>query len=185
MITDTAPAYVRHEKLVHHVVRKYFWWLTHCGYDYEDLVQEGLLAIWKAEKHYDPARGRESTYYARIAFNGIHKQYASPLDMQKHRGDRHLVSLDAPIPGRNNSPGKITTMLEQIPTGERDLLEQTAEKIIAQRFMKKISRKPNWVRMVKMRFEDEMTFQEIAHAVGGTTQNAKQMMNRALEAMRS
>jgi RNA polymerase sigma factor (sigma-70 family) len=59
-----ADALVRqHQNLVHLILRR------QCRHDlpYEDLFQEGLIGLWQAILHFDPARGVAFSSYAAVA----------------------------------------------------------------------------------------------------------------------
>lgn len=53
----------QHEALVHFILRQ----RVHGDVPYEDLLQEGLIALWQAILHYDPQRGIAFSTYAGTA----------------------------------------------------------------------------------------------------------------------
>ena len=53
----------QHEGLVHTVLRRQF----RAGLAYEDLLQEGRIALWQAVLHFDPQRGVAFSTYAGVA----------------------------------------------------------------------------------------------------------------------
>ena len=53
----------RHEGLVHAVLRR----RARGGVPYDDLLQEGRIALWQAVLHFDPHRGVAFSTYAWVA----------------------------------------------------------------------------------------------------------------------
>jgi RNA polymerase sigma factor (sigma-70 family) len=53
----------QHEALVHFILRQ----RVHGDVPYEDLLQEGLIALWQAILHFDPQRGIAFSTYAGAA----------------------------------------------------------------------------------------------------------------------
>ena len=53
----------RHDGLVHVVLRRQ----SRGGVAYEDLLQEGRIALWRAALHFDPQRGAAFSTYAGVA----------------------------------------------------------------------------------------------------------------------
>lgn len=53
----------QHEGLVHFILRRQY----RGGLIYEDLLQEGLIALWQAVLHFDPHRGVAFSTYAGVA----------------------------------------------------------------------------------------------------------------------
>ena len=46
------------------------------GYDTDDLVQEGLIALWIASGRYDPSRGASFRTYASVCINNRYQDLA-------------------------------------------------------------------------------------------------------------
>lgn len=70
--------------------------------DFEDVLQEGLLAAWKAEQTFNPKKSKYSTY----VFNGlkqINQGLLAPFRQAKRNATNGMVELDAPIVGTENA----------------------------------------------------------------------------------
>jgi DNA-directed RNA polymerase specialized sigma24 family protein len=69
--------------------------------DFEDVLQEGLIAAWKAEKSFDKRQAKFSTYL----FKGLDMVYSgllSPL-RQKKRVSKGMEELDAPMRSKDTA----------------------------------------------------------------------------------
>lgn len=89
--------YRKHLPLVHHVVRRGFLSLTRNDsmIEYEDLVQEGSVALLRAIRKYNPDKGAFSTFAVKVIANQLLKFVYNQL-LQKNKSFPS-VSLDAPI----------------------------------------------------------------------------------------
>jgi hypothetical protein len=70
--------------------------------DFEDVLQEGLIAAWKAEQSFNPKKSKYSTY----VFNGldqINSGLLAPFRQAKRNATTGLVELDAPVEGTQNA----------------------------------------------------------------------------------
>ena len=72
---------VDHERLVRLIVRKF----DQTGLDEEDLIQEGMIALLKAENTYDPSKGAKFETYANIV---IQNRLIDYLRKNKMNGKR-------------------------------------------------------------------------------------------------
>lgn len=78
---------VRHERLVHLVVRNQIWG----GVPEDDLLQEGRMALWRAIGGYDPEQGAAFSTYAGVAI-----AHAVWQATEKERCERRLVRQAEP-----------------------------------------------------------------------------------------
>ena len=77
----------QHEGLVHFILRR----RVRGDVPYEDLLQEGRIALWQAILHFDPRRGVTFSTYAGAAIQ-------NQMWRAARRGNRPQVRLSPPIP---------------------------------------------------------------------------------------
>lgn len=180
----SAPAYIRHHGLVVVVIRRYFMPLLRQGFDFDDLIQEGLMEIWRAEPRYSPAKGKEADYYARCIYNGIKNRCHMPLTRLRRKSNLGALRLDMKI-GRIDDAGKPLTLMDTLISPDADPADAATDRVMAQAYMAKITDNPRYVKAVRMRFEKEMDYRDIGAEIGLTWQGARHNVIRALEAMRA
>jgi len=180
----TAPAYIRHRGLVVVVIRRYFMPLLRQGYDFDDLMQEGLMEIWRAEPRYSPAKGKEADYYARCIYNGIKNRCHMPLTRLRRKSNVGALSLDMKI-GKIDDVGKPLTLMDTLIAPDRDPADIASDRVLAESCIAKIANNPRYVKAVRLRFESEMDYRDIGDEIGLTWQGARHNVMRALEAMRA
>lgn len=96
-----------HEALVWTIVHKF----ANTGLDQEDLFQEAMLALWKAEHTFDPQRGvKFATYASRVINNRL-------IDIvRKHRAQYEEPIGDLPEPPYELELEEMRQILEQVLT---------------------------------------------------------------------
>lgn len=62
------------------------------GYDADDLIQEGLIALWIASERYDPSRGTSFATYASVCINNRYRDLA-----RKSKKTISTVPLDSVV----------------------------------------------------------------------------------------
>lgn len=189
-----SPA-IRHEKLVHMVLNRYFRKnfaiLFRHGYRYEDLVQEGLYAILRAEPHFDPSACAESTYYARAVYNWIASRLCTKyIHNKKYRINATAVSLDANIAWNNfnrhydDSDG--LPLLGAISCPRAMTEDQMLDKIMMDAAMEQLRAAfPKQHKVICMRYYGGMQSQEVAPVLGCSTSNVGYLTQRGLENLRT
>lgn len=116
------------------IVNQYFMVLTRRGYDFDDLVQEGLYAILRAEPHYNPKRGAETTYYARAVYNWIGGRIAKPQANAGCIPQERMVSLDRTI--TRDGPEPMANLLPDITS--TDPFDAVFERIMLDGALKRL-----------------------------------------------
>lgn len=185
---EMTSAAVRHRKLVHLVLRRYFRQsfsaLYRHGIAYEDLVQEGLYAILRAESQYNPTVCAESTYYSQVVYNWIASRIVC---LNFHRDKRRLngetLSLDEPIRTVHGDDGPTLrdTLRAYVGVDEDEILDG----IMLDRALEHLrAHSENQYRAVKMRFFNDFDNYQIAEAMGYSIQNVSLMILNGLEFMR-
>lgn len=178
----TAPAYIRHEKLVHLVIRRHFMWMIRLGYCMDDMVQEGRIAIWRAEKEYTPEKGRETTYYARCVYNRLHHVFVWPHQSQKRMSDRLTVPITQRVGGED---GDELTLLDTLVAQDANPADVAIDRALADAYVRKIARNPRQTEAIRLRYKAGLDLNDVGRAMGISRQAAQQMIGRALEAMRA
>jgi RNA polymerase sigma factor (sigma-70 family) len=185
---EVTPAAVRHRRLVHlvlnHYFRRQFAALYKHGYAYEDLVQEGLYAILRAESQYNPTVCAESTYYSQVVYNWIASRIVC---LNFHRDKRRLngetLSLDEPTRTAHGDDGPTLgdTLRAYVGVDEDEILDG----IMLDRALEHLrAHSENQYRAVKMRFFNDFDNYQIADAMGYSIQNVSLMILNGLEYLR-
>lgn len=173
-------AAVRHEKLVRRIVKRHFYGLTRFGYDIEDLVQEGLYAVIRAEHCYKPSRGAESTYYGRMAFNWLRSRIYTYNTVQKRAPPSACVSLDKPI-GCDGSTDTIASIVPAPDNTERTAINRA---LLYPALRRLKAEHPKQHTAVIMRFYEDALGTEIAAKLGCGPTYANYQVNYGLENLR-
>lgn len=187
MSPSDSPA-IRHAHLVKWIVDRYFQWLTRRGFDYEDLVQEGYYAVLVAAPLYDPAKGAESTFYARAVRHWIINRIALPMTRKKRGENVRPLSLDAAITVDMMTGAEVrlgNMLMDPAPpidetVAERQAVQQTVQQAL------------NWLRAahprqadaVWLRYGRDMPVRDVGRAIGCTHQNAADLALRGLRNLR-
>lgn len=180
---QAAPAYVRHVKLASMIIRRYFMWLLRRGYGYDDLMQEALMAIWIAEKKYNPAMGTESTYYSRCIYNAVKNKCGMLVSAKRRGAGFETVSLDEAL--FEEDGGMSRARLSELTAPMQDPAETAVNRALAEKCLAKLASKPKYARAVRLRYGEEWQMQEIAAEMGVRHQYVNTVIRRALEIMRS
>lgn len=105
--------YLANEKLVYHVIKRYFTEKLHD----EDIEQVGRLGLWKACQTYDSDESRFSTYACNCIRNTISMELRKSSATKRNSQDYILISFDQPV----KTPGvEAMTVAEVIP-GDMDV----------------------------------------------------------------
>lgn len=102
-------------KLVYFVIHRYFLVLSKD----EDIIQTGMLGLWKALQRFDPKRGVTFSTYAVPVIWGTINRFRKP----RRRPDPPMVSLDALIRDQEDGDDPITFLgcLEQPGPGVEEM----------------------------------------------------------------
>jgi RNA polymerase sigma factor (sigma-70 family) len=188
---EIAPAAVRHINLVRKIVNRHFFSLTQHGYDLDDLVQEGLYAIMKAEPQYDPSRGAESTYYYRAAYNWISWRVGMYIKRKRRSAHFEAYSLEKEIPNaalaeRSSEFGP--TGLNQYGSLADGRYSEDAiiDNIVLRQMLARLSdQSPKQATAVRLYYLRGMIDSEVAAAMRCSRQNASYLIQRGLRNLRA
>ncbi len=137
----------------------------------EDLAQEVFLRIFQARKRYKPLAKFE-TWVHRIVYNVV-------VNEAQYRGRRKAMSLDVCIEGGHDRKefmaGSVTDPLERLETEELHL--KVRESVL--------SLPPNQRMAVILNKYEDMSYQEVAAALGTSVKATKSMLFRAREKVKS
>jgi len=181
---DSQCAALRYRNLVRMIVKTYFLNMLRHGYDFEDLVQEGLYAVLKAEPSYDPAKGQETTFYARAVRNWLTWRMGTRKINGIDRAYRNPLRLDKPA---TNADGDALacTLMDLLPDPDAEF-EQTTVDLIGLRaaLARLCDNNPRLAEIIRLRYWDELMLKEIGAEIGLSRQRAEQLLKRGLAALR-
>ncbi len=157
--------------------------------DYEDLMQEGRLALLRADEQYDPQRGVKFLTYATLAIQRAMSEharhFAHPMKIPRLRGGRRIVvsciSFDAPL----LDDGSRSTLADRLPEHEAEVgLSQMNDLMsLAEQALLKL--KPQQQAVLKARFLDGRKLHEVGKDYGVTRERIRQIESKALRLLRA
>jgi RNA polymerase sigma factor (sigma-70 family) len=131
------------------------------GVPYDDLVQEGMIGLWEAQKRYDPEKGASLATYAGF---WIKKRILQFMD----RESRELASTSLP---------------RQVMDELADLREEPASESLPEsmfpRDMPAVEQ-----RILRLQFEDSRSLGEVARELGKSREWVRQRRQMALRRLR-
>lgn len=190
MVGQESPA-IRYRRMVHIILnlkfKKFFPVWRRYGYTYEDLVQEGLFAIIRAEPHYRPERSTEHTYYSNVVSNW----YADRLcrvnfTYGTRRANYAALSLDASITTKSSKgEGRELRLVDTLRAKECIDVDGLCDRVVIENALRRLAKvSPRQAEAVRMRFFDDFDNYQIAAALGCTIQNASFLALKGIEALR-
>lgn len=124
-------------KLAHAVAHKYqrrAWWATH-----DDLVQEAVIAILKAQRTYNPNAGTPEGFYCyRAALYAVSRylwQESAPVSGGKDRPSKHLCGL-------HRASEEVLDTVEGGSTPEEQLHACVVHQVLRGRMLSHLARMP-------------------------------------------
>lgn len=152
MKSETENLLNQHIGLVHSLAKKY----QHNTIPYEDLVQEGMIGLWEAQKKYTKDR---ETKFSTYAYFWIKKRILAAVDMEKSTSMNSIKLTEETtraVPIQNKSDQIV--LPDSIPEIEK--------------------------RLLKLHFEKEYTLKELAAELGLPRERVRQLREKALRRMR-
>lgn len=134
----------------------------------EDLFQETWLKVITRIDRYDERRPFEPWLFSvarNLAIDHLRKVSPDSLDEPCESGEPGIARLSAP------EPGSLVRLLEQ---ERRDLLEKRLDELPAL-----------YREALTLRFEEEMSFEEIGEVLGAPVSTVKSRVQRALATLRA
>jgi len=148
----------------------------------KDLIQSGLISVWKAIQSYDPELGAFATYVLTRARWAMRSDVGQILGVVRiphdawFKGARHNASRP-----RGSSKQQEARWAEFLPPVEQDLGERYDLSRLSQRLRQGVQRLPPKMRMVlEMELQQGMTQVEIAEVLKVKRQRVGQIRARAM-----
>lgn len=151
------------EALVRFLLKSYAW-----RDDYEDLLQEGRLALYQAAEKYDPAKGKFSSFAARYIRNGIQRILRSE-NREKRRCPGATVSLNEAV----GAPDRPTELLNLIPDERGDLEAEAMSRLMLDEIIPRLESRE--LKILVMRTQG-YGYRDIAAAIGVSRQRVQQLL---------
>jgi RNA polymerase sigma-70 factor (ECF subfamily) len=158
--TGDIPAFEAFFRQYERLVFKNAYLVTGTRDEADDVLQEVFVAVWKSRRTFDPAKGKVTTWLHRITINKC-------LEMKRKKTVK-------------------TTPLEDVDPPAADLADdvlvsrQEYEKLMAA--MKNLD--PKHRAVLVLRYFNDLSYEEIAHAVGVPLGTVKSRINSGLKMLR-
>lgn len=166
-----------HQKLAHKFAQKNRFRFQRV-LEYEDLFSMAMAAIWQASGTYEAGHGASFTTYAFTAllneFRNLHKHWKRP----QRAGAFTVLSLDD-LKSDDEQPAWEPRSLLPAPEAELELRELTGLLSLQVRRLDPRSR-----RVIRGRFEEDRTLEEIGQKEGVTREYIRQVEKKALAQIR-
>lgn len=186
----------KHIGLVHMVARRYVRLIQGTSLTYDDLVQEGRLALLHAAEKYDPAKGTFATYAVFWLRAGIGRFVADNVrtvrvpvyrNGQKTRHEHPIfaVRIERTQPGYDEPVNLLDAMHERFDDSET--AEESAEAkgmkaVLAQAMLTRLDPRERIV--IIGRFWQELGLREIGEKLGLTRERVRQIEAQAIQKLR-
>ncbi len=189
---ERADLVKKHARLVHFILRKKGF---HHRNDYDDLVQEGLIGLWRAAELYNPVHGTKFISYAALWIKAkigkyMHEdmRHNSPLmhdvankDIVRDKGKRPVgprlptMSIDAPM-GENEDSSFHDILPAPMPIAS-ELMAEDEDRILVRTMLLGSCREPRELLIARERLLSEApkTLEEVGDMVGVTREAIRQI----------
>lgn len=162
----------QYKTLVSHKCRPYFL----VGADRDDMIQEGMIGLYKALREYDPARSLSFSQYAELRIQNQVMSAVRATSRQKHIPLNYYVSLSTPVYEDGASRTLMDTLVEQKNVDPMELIiDQEDLDSIESHLMPLLS---PLEREVFYLYVDGKSYQEIAKTLGRTTKSIDNTIQR-------
>lgn len=174
----------RYKNMVHSTARAYFI----IGAEQEDLLQEGMIGLFKAIRDYDAGKGQSFFAFAQLC---VRRQMITALKnaaRQKHMPLNSYISLDRPIYGSESE----NTLLDVLQGGDEDnpehrLISKQDRLLIGEKIERLLS---DFEKQVLEGYLAGESYQQTAQRLGAgvksvdnALQRVKKKLERALHAL--
>lgn len=135
----------------------------------DDIVQDIFMKAWRNVRHFDPAKAKWKTWIFTVARNTAtdylrRKRHMDFSDLEREDGDSPLDD----IPGGDPLPDEAFEKLEQA-----ELLGEVLGKL-----------RPRYCEVLTLRYQEDMSFEEIGRVLGRPMNSVKSDHYRALRELR-
>lgn len=175
-----------HQGLLVNILKRYAKWASGRGVSWDDLLQEGNLAMVRAAKLFDPEQGKWSTYAARAVKNAA-RQYvqeqAGDVRVPRHIHDKaHADGVTAPFQSWEASASEL---LQEEPDEHGDSFDRARDgqrTKLAEELMRCLT--PMQQLVIRWAYHDDRPMSELADSMGFCRQRVQQIRSEAISAMR-
>lgn len=137
------------------------------GADNEDLIQEGMIGLYKAIGNYSPERAASFSTYAFICIRGQIQDAIKSANRKKHKYLNEYISLYSSVCGENDDSGEFIEILKSSELNpEQKVLQEEKSKAFYQMLTKSFSGQE--LEVLKF-FLKGASYESIAKSVGITT----------------
>lgn len=171
----------RYKNFVRSNVRTNFF----VGADREDLIQEGMIGLFKAISDYDITRKASFRSFASICIKGQISTALKTATRQKHMALNTSVSLDRPMfdEGDDKTTFMDLVKLEPSQGPEELLIRQEKMKLMEKKLNKVLSKLENSVLELYLEGQSYYEISEILSRPDKSIDNALQRIKRKLEGL--
>jgi len=162
-VKDKNSLVLDNEALVRFLLKSYAW-----RDDYEDLLQEGRLALYQAAEKYDPAKGKFSSFAARYIRNSIQRILRS-----ENRGKRRCPGATISLNEAVGSQDGQTELLNLIPDERGDLEADAMGRLMLDEIIPSLESRELKILMMRAQGYD---YRDIALAIGVSRQRVQQLL---------
>lgn len=172
-----------HQGLLVNILKRYAKWAVFRGVSWEDLLQEGNLAMVRASKQFNPELGKWSTYAARAVKNAA-RQYVQEqggsIRVPAYIHKRALVNgetvpfQDAAVAASNDEPDDTEDSFDRARDGQRMKLAAELMQCLT----------PIQQLVIRWNYHDDRSMSELADSMGVCRQRIQQIRSEAISAMR-
>lgn len=174
--------YLNNQRLLYKLVSKYQGIAQERLLDPEDLEQYAYLGLVRALKYFDPAKPyRFTTYLSRNVMNTVREALGLRYS-KEHPKQTDTISLDAPLPGREDDE---ITLLDALESPEPSPAKQIENGELQEQLRAAIGTlSPRQRQVIRLRYIDGMKLREIAERIGISHQGVLSAERNALEKLR-
>lgn len=159
-----------------HLVRKKARTLYLIGGENDDLIQEGMIALYKAIRNFDPTKERSFAGYAEVCIENALYNVIKGANRLKNSPLNSYVSLYAPLDGNEDTSTLADTLLpNELMNPEDILIDQENVTDIQSAIEKKLSR---FEREVVELYIDGCDYHQIAEKLGKSAKSIDNALQR-------
>lgn len=162
------------------------WHRAHPTVELQDLVQEGNLALMEAHQRFDPTKGANFMTYAAYWIRSYMKRFVAHMrdTIRIPEGQFGKIRMECDSLDRAVMNDSDTTLGEMIaaPEAEEQIQDDKDTVEMLKAALKRL--KPIEQQVIKARFMDQRTLDDVSHDYGLTRERIRQIQNKALAKLR-
>jgi RNA polymerase sporulation-specific sigma factor len=164
MKNEKSPLVLDNEALVRFILKGYAW-----RDDYEDLLQEGRLALFQATKKFDPTKGKFSSFAGRYIRNSVLRVLRAE-NREKRRCPGEAISLNEAASPQDGQ----TELLDLLPDERVDVEKEAMARLMLDEILPGLESRE--LRILLMRTQG-YGYCEIAEVLGLSRQRVQQLLH--------